>query len=107
MTTEATGPLSPYLDVARLFGALANPTRCAIVERLTVEPRFVGELSQELGLSQPLVSQHLKVLREAHLVEGFRDGRVTRYRLIDEHVAHVFLDAHQHTKEHHNERCNH
>ena len=107
MTNEVLGPLSQYQDVARLFGALANPARCAIVERLTVEPRFVGELSQELGLSQPLVSQHIKVLREAHLVEGFRDGRVTRYRLLDEHVAHIFLDAHQHTKEHPNDHCTH
>ena len=106
MTSAANDPLSPYKGVAGLFSALANPARCAIVERLTRSPRFVGELSQELGLSQPLVSQHLRVLREAHLIEGRKDGRVTRYRLLDEHVTHIFLDAYHHTKEHSHD-CHH
>lgn len=106
MTSDAPGPLAPYQEVARLFSALANPARCAVVDRLAREPRFVGELSRELDLSQPLVSQHLKVLREAHLIEGYKDGRVTRYRLLDEHVAHVFRDALQHMKEH-SDDCHH
>lgn len=106
MTNDVPDSLAPYQDLARLFSALASPARCAVVDRLAREPRFVGELSQELGLSQPLVSQHLKVLREAHLIEGYKDGRVTRYRLLDEHVAHVFHDALQHMKEH-SDDCHH
>jgi DNA-binding transcriptional ArsR family regulator len=48
--------------------ALADPTRRAIFERLADRPRAVGELAGELPVSRPAVSQHLKVLKAAHLV---------------------------------------
>lgn len=88
-----------YGSVAELFGALAAPVRAAIIHLLTVEERSVGELVDALGLSQPLVSQHLRTLRTAGLVSSDRRGRVVIYRLADEHVSHVFLDAFQHSHE--------
>lgn len=90
-----------YADVSDLFGALSSPVRAAIVHRLAVGPESVGSLVESLGLSQPLVSQHLRVLRGARLVSTTRRGREVVYALTDEHVAHVFLDALNHTKEHH------
>lgn len=48
--------------------ALADPTRRAIFERLAEAPRAVGELAEELPVSRPAVSQHLKVLKAAGLV---------------------------------------
>jgi DNA-binding transcriptional ArsR family regulator len=48
--------------------ALADPTRRAIFERLAARPRAVGELASDLPVSRPAVSQHLKVLKDAHLV---------------------------------------
>ena len=48
--------------------ALGDPTRRAIFERIVAQPRAVGELANELPVSRPAVSQHLKVLKEAGLV---------------------------------------
>lgn len=47
---------------------MADPTRRAIFERLAARPRAVGELANELPVSRPAVSQHLKVLKNAGLV---------------------------------------
>jgi ArsR family transcriptional regulator len=65
------------------FHAVADPTRRAMLERLLPEgtERTAGELGADFGLTQPTVSQHLKVLREAGLV-AFRDeGRCRIYQL--------------------------
>ncbi|MDO4255277.1 MAG: metalloregulator ArsR/SmtB family transcription factor [Kocuria sp.] len=97
--TEPNQHLAPYTGVSLIFSALSNPARSAIVHRLTQSPCFVGEIVEHLGMPQPLVSQHLKVLREAHLVRAVRQGRQHRYELADEHVTHLFLDAFHHTHE--------
>ncbi|HZZ68481.1 MAG TPA: metalloregulator ArsR/SmtB family transcription factor [Phenylobacterium sp.] len=63
-----------------LFRALADPTRRAVFERLTGEGELsVGDLTAGAGVSQPAVSQHLAVLRQAGLVTERRDGRHIRY----------------------------
>ena len=54
-------------DTAR-FKVLADPHRQAIVERLSSAPATVAELTRALGISQPAVSHHLKLMREAELV---------------------------------------
>ena len=54
--------------------ALGDPTRRAIFERLADRPHAVGELASELPISRPAVSQHLKVLKDAHLVIDQRAG---------------------------------
>jgi DNA-binding transcriptional ArsR family regulator len=51
-----------------VWDALGDPTRRAIFERLAERPRAVSELAEELPVSRPAVSQHLKVLKEARLV---------------------------------------
>jgi DNA-binding transcriptional ArsR family regulator len=56
------------------FRALADPTRREIFERLARRPRPVGELAEELPVSRPAVSQHLKVLSEAGLIVAAKDG---------------------------------
>ncbi len=61
--------------------AMGDPTRRAIVERLHAGPRAVGELAEELPVSRPAVSQHLRVLREAGLVTERRAGARRVYRL--------------------------
>ncbi len=54
--------------------ALADPTRRALVARVRRRPHTVGELARALGVSQPAVSQHLRVLRRARLVRDRREG---------------------------------
>jgi DNA-binding transcriptional ArsR family regulator len=61
--------------------ALGDPTRRAIFERLGSGARAVGELAAELPVSRPAVSQHLKVLKQAHLVLDEAIGTRRVYRL--------------------------
>jgi DNA-binding transcriptional ArsR family regulator len=65
----------------RAIAALADPTRRAIFERLRGGPLPVGELANELPVSRPAVSQHLKVLKEAGLVSDRRNGTRRLYRI--------------------------
>jgi DNA-binding transcriptional ArsR family regulator len=63
-----------------LFRTLADPTRRAIFERLCREgEKTVGDLTARAGVSQPVVSKHLGVLKEAGLVQGRHHGRQTHY----------------------------
>jgi ArsR family transcriptional regulator len=76
--------------LADRFKALSDPTRVAIVNRLAGSDEvcvcvFVGELD----LSQPTISHHLKVLREAGLVDSTRRGTWAYYRLIPSAVAEL------------------
>lgn len=63
-----------------LFRTLADPTRRAIFERLCREgEKTVGALTARAGVSQPVVSKHLGILKQAGLVRGRQDGRQTHY----------------------------
>jgi DNA-binding transcriptional ArsR family regulator len=61
--------------------ALGDPTRRTIFERLRSGPRAVGELARGLPVSRPAVSQHLRVLKEAGLVNEQRNGTRRLYRI--------------------------
>jgi ArsR family transcriptional regulator, zinc-responsive transcriptional repressor len=82
-----------------LLRALAAPVRIAIVLALREEDRCVHELVDALGVAQPLISQHLRVLKAAGVVRGERHGREVVYRLVDEHLAHIVVDAVAHVEE--------
>lgn len=86
-------------DAAALFKVLGNESRLALVWLLSREPLTVGALAAQAELSQPLVSQHLRTLRQAGLVTSEREGKEIRYALADQHVAHVVLDAITHVQE--------
>ncbi len=75
-----------YRLQADILKTLANPRRLEILHRLAAGPREVGRLADELGMSQPNVSQHLAVMRGAGVVEAERTGREVRYRLADPDV---------------------
>ena len=82
-----------------LLKALASPVRLAIVRELASGGRPVHELVAALGVSQPLVSQHLRVLRSTRIVTARRQAREIEYTLTDDHVAHIVLDAIRHARE--------
>jgi DNA-binding transcriptional ArsR family regulator len=63
------------------IGALADPTRRAILERLLDGPLAVGELASEFPMSRPAISQHLRVLKQAHLVLDRAAGNRRLYEL--------------------------
>jgi DNA-binding transcriptional ArsR family regulator len=102
---HATGTLTPAQPVAtlteagELLRALAAPVRIAIVLQLRDADRCVHELVDALDVAQPLISQHLRVLKTAGVVRGERRGREVVYRLVDDHLAHIVVDAVTHVKE--------
>jgi DNA-binding transcriptional ArsR family regulator len=67
--------------MASTFEVLAEPRRREILDLLRVRERPVGDLVDQLSLTQPAVSKHLKVLREAGLVEVRQDAQRRWYRL--------------------------
>jgi DNA-binding transcriptional ArsR family regulator len=90
-------------SLARKFDALGDPMRRVIFERLSRRPMPVGELAKGLPVSRPAVSQHLKVLKQAELVDVSVDGTRRVYHIdraglgpirewLDRHWA-VALDA--------------
>jgi DNA-binding transcriptional ArsR family regulator len=64
-----------------MAGALGDPTRRAIFERLADGPRAVGQLAHEFPVSRPAVSQHLKVLKDVGLVTDQQAGRQRLYQV--------------------------
>ena len=68
--------LNQQPDLDRLFHALADPARRAMVERLTLGPAAVSELARPLPMSLPSAMQHLGVLEQAGLVRSQKVGRV-------------------------------
>ena len=98
---EVTDRLAAAVD---LLKALASGVRLAAVVELGEGPRCVHELQTLLEasgrtVSQPLLSQHLKVLREAGLVTATRRGTEITYQLADAHVGHIVNDAIRHSQE--------
>ncbi len=84
--------------VAETMQALATPSRVRILSRLASGPCTVSELTDELEMSQPAISQQLRVLRHLGLVVGERDGRNVVYALHDDHVRTLLQEAVSHTE---------
>jgi DNA-binding transcriptional ArsR family regulator len=99
-TPRAPGAgLAAFEAAGELLRALAAPVRIAIVVELGAGPQCVHDLVQATGAPQPLVSQHLRVLRGAGVVRGVRRGREIAYSLTDEHIGHIVADAISHARE--------
>ena len=71
---------------AEICAGLADPNRILILYELSQSPRNVTELSTNLKMQQPLVSRHLKVLRERGMVIPNRKGTVIQYTLADDRL---------------------
>jgi len=90
------GPDVPVLDataaaeLALVFKALADPTRVSIVNRLaSLSEACVCDLTSAFDLSQPTISHHLKLLRDAGLIESERRGTWAYYRLVPEAIERL------------------
>lgn len=78
---------SPRLD--RVFQALADPTRRAVLERLGRGPAAMSELHRPFPMALPSFSQHLDVLENCGLVRSEKAGRVRTYRLVPKPLEQV------------------
>lgn len=74
---------------ANICQALGDPKRIQILYALHERPRHVTALAEDLGMPQPTVSRHLRVLRQRALVETERDGPAVIYRLTDDRMIRV------------------
>jgi len=68
---------------ADICSALADPRRILLLYALAEQPRNVNDLANEIGISQPATSRHLKLLRERGLVTATRDGANVEYSIND------------------------
>ena len=84
---------------AALFKVLGSSSRLYLLRLLAAEPSGVSALVERSEMSQPLVSQHLRTLRQAGIVTVSRAGREAVYQLADHHIAHVVDDAITHVLE--------
>lgn len=82
---------SPSSDTADVFRAIADPTRRAILDLLADGELAVKELQPHFAMSQPALSQHLRVLRDAELVSERQVGRLRIYRLTPQPLTDIRL----------------
>jgi len=98
---EVTSP--PPVSIARgaeLLKTLGSPVRLGVILQLQAHgEQCVHELVASPEVSQPLISQHLRVLRDARLVVGRRAGKEIRYSIADDHVSHIVHDVIRHAEE--------
>lgn len=88
-----------HARAADLFKVLSSPVRVGALVAIADEPRSVAEIADIVGVSQTLMSQHLRVLRLSGAVTTESDGQRRTYQLRDEHVAHIVFDAITHAEE--------
>lgn len=75
-----------YQELAALNKAIANPARIEIIELLSQKDHAVDELSERIGSIPPNTSQHLQKLKQERLVESYKEGNRTYYRISDPQV---------------------
>jgi ArsR family transcriptional regulator len=89
-TELPTNPLDPLKDLAASFKLLSDETRLRVLSLLIQHGELnVRTLCEQLDQSQPAVSHHLALLREAGLIRARRDGKHNYYRCIPEKLDHV------------------
>lgn len=97
---SSRGTATTFAAASELLRALSAPIRAQLVSLLDEHGALcVHELVEALDVAQPLVSQHLRILRNSGIVIGVRRGREVEYRLADDHIAHIVNDAVTHSQE--------
>lgn len=84
--------LTGFRDIAFVAKALADENRLRIIVALTQGKKSVSRIVEELGISQPLASHHLKELKRALLVSVERSGPFIYYELADRRIAAIITD---------------
>lgn len=89
------------LALSETFRLLGEPNRLRLVLACMSGRRSVGELTEELAISQTLASQHLRLLRTARILRSEREGRNVLYAIDDLHVREVLANMVAHLTEPH------
>lgn len=86
-------------DLSELFKVFGDSTRVRILFALFEEDICVCDLAESLGMTQSAVSHQLRILKNAKLVNGRRDGRQIIYYLADDHVRTIIGQGLEHVRE--------
>jgi len=78
-----------YEKVSETLKALAHPARLKIVAGLLKDECNVAQIQKVLGLPQSTISQHLRILKNADIIKGRREGNKTCYRVIDARIRKI------------------
>lgn len=81
--------MKEFREISQIFKALAHPSRLKLMENLMKRECCVGEIQKCLALSQPNVSQHLSVLKEAGLIVGRRERNKICYTISDDRIIKI------------------
>lgn len=87
-----------HAQLSTIFGALADPTRLAVVERLVSGPASVSELAEPFDMAGPSFLKHLRVLEDAGVVASEKQGRVRTVRLAPDALGWVETWVRQHRR---------
>ena len=100
MNTEIRLPVEDEMyDLAELFKCFGDSTRVRILCVLLQDEFCVGDISDTLNMTQSAVSHQLKLLKQAKLIRGRRDGKQILYSLADEHVRSIINIGLEHIEE--------
>lgn len=99
MDAENLLPEEEVTDIADFFKVFGDPTRLRILFMLDSGEANVNTISGNLGISQSVASQHLKLLRVARLVRWRKDGKNVIYSLNDEHISRILALGQEHYEE--------
>ena len=86
-------------DLAELFKVFGDETRVRILLELLEGEKNVGDIVQNVAMSQPTVSHQLRILKQAKLVKARRDGKSMYYSLDDDHVRTIINVGMEHLME--------
>ena len=86
-------------DLAELFKILGDHTRLRILRALVDSEMQVGQIAERLDMTASAISHQLRVLKQAKLVRGSREGKAIRYSIDDEHVELILRQGLVHVKE--------
>ena len=84
--------------MAKLFQAMADPTRVRLLSALTSTELCVCDLAALVGMTQSAISHQLKLLRDLQLVKARKEGRIVYYELDDEHIHEFIEQAKEHSQ---------
>ena len=96
---DKIAPEETIYDLAEFFKVLGDTTRAKILSCLEVRDLYVGEIAEILNMSISAVSHQLRVLRNAKLVKGVKEGKEVKYSLDDNHIMMIMECGMSHIKE--------
>ena len=91
--------LDKLFDLAELFKVFGDSTRIRILFALFDGEKSVGEISEELEMTQSAISHQLKILKTNKLIKSRRDGKSIFYSLADDHVKTIIFQGMEHVEE--------